>query len=221
MDKRTEKFFEKFTFVENAAVPILRGKVPPEVMAELKKFVAYGKAVRKRKFGFILTHYNAGENSYQISVPANQLENSYSLAFLNFLGEIFFSRITLVDQFYLRRMVHLNKNEGHFDGYSFWMNFAAKGDRNPFHVHSGTFSGVIYFTNKERLPTIFEKGGRVHGKPGEIIIFPADAFHCVESTTSNAERITFAFNLNYIGPPIAELRQLEAMESKQNTIGMA
>lgn len=223
MDKRTEKLFEKFTFVEGAAVPILRGKVPAAVMAELKKYVAHGKAVRKKKLGFMLAHYNAGENSYQISVPVNQLENSYSLAFLNFLGEIYLSRISLVDQFHLRRTVRLKKNEGHFDGYDFWINFARKGDKNPFHVHSGDFSGVIYFTNKERLPTIFEKGGKVHGKPGEIIIFPADARHCVEETSSNTQRITFAFNLFYTGAPVEELRKIQAKEGHtpaQSMMGM-
>ena len=87
---------------------------------------------------------------------------------------------------------YTNKDKPHA-----WFNFAYKGDYNPPHVHPmSTLSAVIYVKDEEKTPTIFiENNIEFQGKPGDILMFPADMKHGVDEKKTNKERITIATNL--------------------------
>ena len=148
--------------------------------------------------GSLRNHLNKGENSYQISIPKPLIEQSFLFPYLIKLGEHFLRTQSIEINDHHRR-VRLRSNHNHFDGYDCWVNFTNKGDHNPFHTHSGSLSGVIYYSNKDTSPTIFENDIRYFGKEQEIVIFPATLGHCVDTHISDNERITLSFNLDYTG----------------------
>ena len=78
----------------------------------------------------------------------------------------------------IEREIRIRKNTDHFDHYDFWVNFAHKNSKNSKHGHAGTLSGVIYY-----------------GKKSEVLIFPSNTIHEVETLKENKTRITLAFNL--------------------------
>jgi len=59
-------------------------------------------------------------------------------------------------------------------------------------------SGVIYIQNDFQIPTKFITEIEHKGTSGDIVIFPSDLLHEVEELKETQERITVAFNLNYI-----------------------
>ena len=60
------KLFKDFKFLNN--IQAISGKLPKIVFNELKKFTQIHKKIKNNKLNFLFEHYNAGLNSYQISV---------------------------------------------------------------------------------------------------------------------------------------------------------
>lgn len=174
---------------------VLLGKLPDELISELDLFVEETRKIKDHKLSFLKRHRNVGENSYQVSIPRNLIESSYIFSYINYLGEYYLLKTKGgdIDQFI--RKVSLRTNEGHFDGYDFWINFCDKGSINTIHSHAGTLSGIIYYRNDIGQKTHFHDF-QVDGRVGEILIFPAHLQHWVEIQHEEYERITFSFNLS-------------------------
>ena len=139
---------------------ILKHTIPNELFEELSVMVDRAKKKRKSKYAFLLDHINNGQNSYQTTVDVDLFEKSF------FFGQ--------ASGFYpTNRIIRLKRNFNHFDHYDFWINFADKGAVNPLHDHPGFLSGVIYFTDSFKEPTIFDKKFKYLGKEKEILMFPS------------------------------------------------
>jgi len=111
-----------------------------------------------------------------------------------------------------------NKGAGNFKIMNSWMNIGVKGTRHEYHCHPGyTIAGVYYFRVSD------EQGGICFNNPnlmlyhadfpegrtspqsieyiprdGEIILFPAWLQHSTVENNSDEERISIAFNINFI-----------------------
>lgn len=199
MDEQVRNLFKTFSFVKNADFPLFRGKLPPEIFAEIEKFVAIANSVQKNRLYFLRDHKNVGKNSFQMSVPATELERSFSLPYLIYLGQLFVEKVEGLKPEEIDRKIVLRTHLGHIDTTDFWINFTREGDYSPLHKHSGTISGVIYFRNDDKIPVEFENGLKIVGKPGEILVFPSQSRHGVPKNTGKSERISLAFNLIWVG----------------------
>ena len=185
--------FKDFKFLPGTD-KLLVGKLPDEIFVEISKFVEHCRKIKDHPLGELYNHLNQGENSYQMSVPAPLLEQSFLFPYLIKLGEHFL-KIHNIPINHHQRPVRLRSNLNHYDSYDCWVNFTNKGDINPPHSHAGNLSGVIYYSNIDKCPTIFENDIQYAGKAKEIIIFPASVEHSVNIHTSDNERITLSFNL--------------------------
>ena len=189
--------FDNFKFIAESN-KILVGTLPDEIFLEISEFVKHCRKVKDHPLGSLRNHLNGGENSYQISIPKPLIEESFLFPYLIKLGEHFL-RLQGIEIGEEKRKVRLRSTHNHFDGYDCWINFTNKNDNNPFHTHLGSLSGVIYYSNKDHCPTIFEGDVKYFGKEQEIVIFPSTLKHCVETHVSDNERITLSFNLDYTG----------------------
>jgi len=188
--------FENFKFLPGTN-NILVGQIPDEIFLEISKFVDHCRKIKDHPLGSLYNHENSGQNSYQISVPPPLLEQSFLFPYLIKLGECFLKKHNVSIKRY-QRPVRLRSNFNHYDGYDCWINFTNKGNDNPMHNHAGEFSGVIYYSNIDQYPTIFENNIEYAGREKEIILFPASLGHSVNTHNSNNERITLSFNLYLI-----------------------
>lgn len=170
------------------------GYLEPSILKELDYFVKSVRKIKDHRLGFIRNHKNAGNNSYQMSVPSGLLENSFSMAYFNHLGNYYLSRVSGEPFSYMDRRARFRENRGHYDGYDFWVNFSNKGDENPPHSHAGLISSVLYIKN-DGLATDFENGVSFTGKRGQILVFPSSLMHAVREKKTRSERITMSFNM--------------------------
>jgi len=144
--------------------------------------------IRQHPLSFLKLHENVGENSYQVSLPASNFEKSYLMPFIirccsDVIG-------------CYHRELRFRKNEGHFDLYDIWINYAGKNSQNPVHNHAGNISGVIYIENELKEPILFPKRNIVYeGNPKTMLLFPSTELHEVKEKKTEGERITMAFNL--------------------------
>jgi len=198
MLKKLEDLHRTFLFPWSSQ-PMMAGRLPGAILAELDGFVAECRRVRDSELGFMRVHKNAGNNSYQLSVPPGLLENSYSMAYFNHAGEFFMSAVSGGHIDTWRRRASFRRNYGHYDGYDFWVNFANVGDENPKHHHAGMLSAVVYIEN-DGLATNFENGISFAGERGDMLMFPASLGHWVDMKLGGPERVTMSFNLIDPGP---------------------
>jgi hypothetical protein len=179
---------------------ILVGKLPNEILEETtewsKKYIKY----KNHSLSFLRQHNNFGKNSFQISILRSDVFDSYLLPFLNYLGEYYVHKHENIPLKKLFRRVPIRENYNHFDDVDIWINYAYKEDENPMHIHSGALSGIIYIKNDFNAPTYFNNNGRHYGESGDILIFPSTLSHKVEPLRDEQERITIAFNMDYLGP---------------------
>jgi len=187
--------FEDFNFLPGDKI-LFAGKLPDEIFSEIAQFVEHCRKIKDHPLGHLYNHVNKGKNSYQISVPRHLLEQSFLFPYMIKLGEYYLKEYNINNTYV--KPVRLRSNHNHYDGYDCWINFTTKGDSNPQHYHSGALSGVIYYSNIDKCPTIFENGVSYAGKEQEIIIFPAKLEHSVATHISDNERITLSFNLYFI-----------------------
>jgi hypothetical protein len=193
---KTDKIFDLFK--ENKkfnSLPIILTKLPEEIFNEILKIVENHRKIKEHKLNFLFEHYNAGYNSFQISVQKPVVETSFIFPYLITLGQFYFYIFNKISFEQSHRTILLRENVNHYDGYELWINYTEQGDENPPHKHSGHLTGVIYVKNTDNIPTVFNQKEKFYGKPGEIIIFPADLEHGVEKQIENFERITMSFNL--------------------------
>jgi len=179
--------------------PVMIAKIPPQIMKEIDGWVKESKKFKNHPLASLKAHENVGylssdgkkHNSYQTSISPHLIEQSFWLAWVLRLSQKYWGMGKHHREFVIR------KNDGHFDGYDIWTNFAYKGDDNPKHNHAGLLSGVIYYKNHKH-PTIFDEYNCGYkGDDGTMIMFPSNVFHHVEEQTVNKERITLAFNINH------------------------
>jgi hypothetical protein len=189
------ELFKDFKFLNN--IQAISGKLPEVIFNELKEFTEIHRKIKNHELNFLFEHYNAGLNSYQISVQKPFVEASFTFPFLIALGQFFLYKYYKIPFQDTHRKLLLRENVNHYDGYDLWINYTKEGDENPFHNHGGFLTGVIYIQNTEKNPTIFLNNVKHHGLPGEILMFPADLKHAVEKQIENTERITMSFNLNF------------------------
>ena len=178
---------------------ILKHKMPSLIYEELENCKRHTDKIKNHKLSFLLEHFNSGENSFQTSVPFNLVEGSFLQSYLIYFGEHYRCKYEKISLKETRRTVLMRKNKNHFDGYDLWINYVEKDSFNPLHAHGGNLSGIIYYTDCEDSPTIFENNFSYHGKKGEVLIFPSALRHKVEKHKSEKTRISFAFNLDIEG----------------------
>ena len=190
--------FRDFRWLEGAPAPILAGRLPEEIFLEMEKFTVQCKEIKQHPLYFLRNHKNVGNNRFQVSIPAPQLEDSFTFAYLINLG-MYFVHILQGRSFdSLSRKITFCKNDRHFDMYDFWINFIEPGDASIWHEHLGAIAGVIYMDNDINLPTKFQNGFTYNGKKGDVILFPSTLPHMVERNETNTTRLTYAFNLDLI-----------------------
>lgn len=193
---RILSFFESSYSLPNT--PILVHRFPNELIHELDVFTEECIKIKNHSYYFLRNHLNIGMNKFQVSVPSPLLESSFIMAFLIHMGEYYMYKFSNETLDLNRRGVRLRKNDNHFDGYDFWINFINPGDINPSHTHAGSLSGVIYMDNNINLPTQFKNNVSFNGQKGDVIMFPSHLIHSVAENTYSATRITYAFNLDVI-----------------------
>ena len=178
--------------------PVMVIRIPSLIMKEIDVWVKESKQFKNHPLAELRAHENVGyltadgkkHNSYQCSISPNLIENSFWLGWVLRLSAKYWG----IGKSH--RTFSIRKNEGHFDGYDVWTNFAYKGDDNPTHNHSGFLSGVIYYKNHKH-PTLFDEYNCAYdGLDGTMGMWPSRVFHHVEPQTANKERITLAFNVN-------------------------
>lgn len=198
MNDKIYKLFEEFSFIQNT--DILVGKLPEKIIYEIDSMVEYCNNIKNDELSYLREHINGGKNKYQISVPPPIIDNSYILPFLNHMGELYVSEVNDLSYEDVWRKVVLRRHFGHFDGYDFWINYSYINDINPTHSHAGSLSGVIYIKNENNEETIFpEIDFSYCGKKGDIIMFPSELKHQVDRKQTTDERITIAYNMNFLG----------------------
>ena len=180
----------------NKETKIFKTVIPDIIWDELLQLTLEAKKVKSHPLSQLKCHYNAGKNSYQISVNQRLFEESFLYPYIIFAGQKYLSMMQGVSCHSLTRKVGIRQYTGHYDGYDFWFNFSEIGDVNPPHRHSGSLSAVIYISNTQDLPTIFEGGFEYNGISKEMLIFPSNLQHQVAENTIG-ERITASFNLQY------------------------
>ena len=183
--------------------PVMIAKIPPQIMKEIDGWVKESKKFKNHPLASLKAHENVGylssdgkkHNSYQTSISPHLIEQSFWLAWVLRLSQKYWGMGKHHREFVIR------KNDGHFDGYDIWTNFAYKGDDNPTHNHAGMLSGVIYYKNHKH-PTVFDEYKCAYiGEDATMVMFPAAVLHHVEPQTANKERITLAFNILGGVPP--------------------
>ena len=188
---------EEFLKILHPSSPIMVGTIPKPIMKELDIWVRECRKIKNHPLRDLKAHENAGylamdgnkHNSYQCTVPARLVEESYCLAYVLRLSAQYWGEGKSHRDFAIRNLM------GHFDRYDVWTNFAYKGDDNPTHNHAGFLSGVIYYRNHSH-PTVFDQYNCAYeGKDGTMVMFPASVLHHVEPQHQNKERITLAFNI--------------------------
>lgn len=144
--------------------------------------------IRQEPLSFLKLHENIGENSFQVSLPSSDFEKSYLMPFI-------LRCCSMIIECSHRKLC-FRKNEGHFDLYDIWINYAGKNSSNPVHKHSGDISGVIYIENQFKEPILFpNRKIRYEGKPKTMLLFPSTELHEVKEKKTKGERISMAFNL--------------------------
>ena len=178
--------------------PVRVTTIPKPIMKELDVWVKECRKIKNHPLAALKAHENIGylhngdgkkHNSYQCSIPAHLIENSFWLAWVLRLSSKYWGMGKN------HRYFQLRKWEGHFDGYDIWTNFAYQGDDNPLHNHAGMLSGVIYYKNHKHGTIFDEYGCGYEGRNGTMVLFPSQLKHHVEPQTVATERITLAFNL--------------------------
>ena len=167
-------------------------KLPDSIIEELDLWKEECDKIKKHPLFKLKLHENVGSetNSYQVSIPNILIENSYWLAFVLRLCGLLTNEN--------HRNFFIRQWNGHFDGYDVWINYSYKGNSNPEHNHSGFLSGVIYLNNKNDATHFVKDNITFVGEQGDMILFPSDLKHKVETQKEQYERITFAFNINKI-----------------------
>jgi len=116
-----------------------------------------------------------------------------------------------------------NLKGGNFKIMNSWINIAEKGVKHDYHSHPGyTVAGVYYFRVSDKQGGIcfnnpnlmiynahFPEGRcspqsiEMIPSDGDIVLFPAWLQHSTHENTTDEERISVAFNINFL-PPIKE-----------------
>ena len=184
--------------------PVMVAPIPKPIMKEIDLWVKESKKLKNHPLAELKAHENVGyltqdgqkHNSYQCSIPAYLIEQSFWLAWTIRLAAKYWGGGKNNHSYKLRKW------DGHFDGYDIWTNFCYKGDDNPTHSHGGALSGVIYYQNHLH-PTYFDDYQTAYmGDNGTMVMFPSNTRHHVEEQTSSRERITLAFNIIDTGVPV-------------------
>lgn len=113
-----------------------------------------------------------------------------------------------------------NLKGGNFKIMNSWINIAVKGVKHDYHAHPGyTIAGVYYFRVSDAQGGIcfnnpnlmiynahFPEGRcspqsvELIPKDGDVVLFPAWLQHSTHENTTDEERISVAFNINFIPP---------------------
>jgi len=165
-------------------------ELPYEIILEFNEWHQACNNIKNHPLSYLKSHDNSGteNNGYQISVPKNLVEKSFWLPMvLRSCSKVYGGN---------HRDYFLRKWDGHFDFYDVWLNYSYKGNKQTYHTHSGSVSGVIYLKNNDEQPTVFKDiNFNYSGKSGEMIMFPSELGHEVLEKTTEGERITIAFNI--------------------------
>jgi len=177
-------------------VPVMVCKLPEEIFEEIEGFVETCRKYKTHPLSFLRQHYNAGVNSFQVSVPRSVCSDSFCMPYLIYYGQFFLYKLDEIDLEDSLRGLSIRQSSNHFDNIDFWINYAGKGDYNPNHTHADNegLSGVIYVTGNGK-PTVFNDEVEYYGAPGDIAIFPAGLLHRVDEHIDDEERITLSYNL--------------------------
>lgn len=192
-ENNIENLFKDFYF--HPEIPqVWVGRLHEDILCEIKDMVQECYKIRQLPLYFLKNHNNVGKNDFQMSVPADMFERSFTMAFLIHMGQHYLAKTTGLSLENYERAVRVKKHHGHFDNFDLWVNFIEPGNTNERHTHSSDLSGVIYLNNQSNLPTIFDHGS-YNGQAGDIIMFPSWLPHSVDTNTSPFTRLTLAYNL--------------------------
>tara|TARA_R110000822_G_scaffold7274_2_gene29947 strand:+ start:1128 stop:1748 length:621 start_codon:yes stop_codon:yes gene_type:complete len=190
--------FKDFKFLEDTDGVVI-GKIPKLLQDNLVALVEKYRKVKDSPLGYLRHHVNYGKNSYQISLTPNDLYESFLMGYLNNLGETYVHVVNKIDIEKVRKQVIVTMLQGLEGGIGVWINYGYQGDENNWHSHKGSLSGVIYINNPKEVKTNFRNDKSFIGNTGDIIIFKSDTEHCVDKLEEEQERITIAFNMDFIG----------------------
>jgi uncharacterized protein (TIGR02466 family) len=202
-------------FIFPFGTSILIDKIPDNVFASIEELVAKIKPqLSDSEFINKNSHSRSlvGKNSYQIVVPEDMLIDSNFSEYVLNLSNKYASKYDLkLNNPYIA---------------SAWLNFSRAGDYNSIHVHDNLFSGIIYVYQDEAISKEISNhpiSTKWSSTPGtttflydinnrnqfnywaylkdfvkqEVVLFPSWLMHYVNPfTSSDAERITLAFNID-------------------------
>lgn len=198
-----ENYFSDFQFLNDK---ILYGKIPEEIMNECDHFTEYCRKYKDNKLSNLLYLNNVGKNNYQIFIPFNLIDESFTLPYLFLLGNHYVQSNQKESLPF--SSVKLRKCLTDYYGivYDIWLNYCHKGNTNEIHHHGGKLSGIIFVENDDQPTFFYDKKLNENdlsldyefiGKRGDIVLFPAWYSHEVQQKQTEKERITISFNLDF------------------------
>ena len=188
--------YKDFSFIKDTN--IMQGKVPIELNNNLIALAKKYKKIKEHPLSCLRHHKNIEGNSYQISINKQDLHDSFLFGFIINLGEYYIHKFAKEPLEALHRRVVLREHTNHYDEVDVWLNYSYKKSKLDWHAHSGSLSGVIYITNPDNIETTFINTS-VTGLLGDVVIFNSNEQHKVKENKTDNERVTIAFNLNYLG----------------------
>ena len=195
--------------------PILVFDIPDPIWEEIGEIVEEGKRTKDHPLSYLKEHINVGYNriidngnEYQCNVSTHLIQKSFLFPWILRVSEKYCTHLGFnspeknLDGSYRATVLHSRHRFLHSDGYDMWMNFAKMGSRNKPHVHPiCDIAGVIYCQNKSKDPTIFHMGKNsveYGGIEKTMILIRSNLLHEVKEKMTDDERITIAFNINFI-----------------------
>ena len=195
--------------------PILVFDIPDPIWEEIGEIVEEGKRTKDHPLSYLKEHINVGYNriidngnEYQCNVSTHLIQKSFLFPWILRVSEKYCTHLGFNSPkpnrlgYYRSTVIHTRHVLSHSDGYDMWINFAKKGSRNEPHMHLPCdIAGVIYCQNKSKDPTIFhmdKNSVEYSGIEKTMILIRSNLLHEVKEKMTDDERITIAFNINFI-----------------------
>lgn len=206
--------------------PVLIFDIPDPIWQEIEEIEEEGRRYKDHPLSYLKAHYNAGYgrnkneigNDYQCNIPLYLIQKSFWFPWVLKVAEEYskYLNFNITNESSKGRNVVMSSRynmQHHTDEfYDVWLNFAYKGNKNFPHYHPyADIAGVVYCKNKSLEPTYFYKtkidytgkpvvvdSSKYRGREKTMVLFPANLWHEVKEKKDDDERITLAFNLNFL-----------------------
>ena len=184
--------FNNFKCINN----IFRGTVPAQVFNELVSMSEFCRIYKDSELSALRNIGNTCTSIHQYYIPFAQVNQSFTLPYINLCAQKF---ISIIDSGFNKTLAVLLKNtDQNILTYDMWVNYYSCGDVIHPHYHDNCVVAGIVFIKNSSEATYFENQEEIMGKPGDIILFPSTLQHWTKIQNSQLERVTISFNCSIL-----------------------